>query len=121
MSNFALQLARRFDPRHLLVALIATVVSFAALDLIYDRALDSLVAFHLEDSDPAVRNSFPAVVVGLMLLWAGLLSFAVASMRATANRGPWRAAGIFLIIVAIEEALGLHTWLDRHLDVSANF
>ena len=121
MSNFALQLARRFDPRHVMIALVAIVVSFAALDLIYDRALDSLVAFHLEDSDPAVRNSFPAVVVGLMLLTAGALSFAIASMRSTAQRGPWRAAGAVLVLVAIEEALGLHTWLDRHLDVSANF
>jgi hypothetical protein len=120
MSNLALQLARRFDPRHLLIALIAIVVSFAALDLIYERALDSLVAFHLEDSDPAVRNSFTAVVAALMLLAAGALSFAVASMRSTAERGPWRAAGAVLVFFAIEEALGLHTWLDRHLDVSAN-
>ena len=68
MSNFALQLARRFEPRHLLIALVAVIVSFAALDLVYNHALDSLVAFHLDDSDPAVRNSFPAVVMGLMLI-----------------------------------------------------
>ena len=42
MSNFALQLARRFDPRHLLIALIAIIASFAALDFVYNHALDSL-------------------------------------------------------------------------------
>ena len=42
--------ARRFDPRHLLIALVAIIVSFAALDFVYNHALDSLVAFHLDDS-----------------------------------------------------------------------
>ena len=80
MSDFALQLARRFEPRHLLIALAAVIASFAALDFVYKHALDSLVAFHLDDSDPAVRNSFPAVVIGVMFLSAaGALAFAVAS------------------------------------------
>jgi hypothetical protein len=117
MSNFALQLARRFDPRHLLIALVAVVLSFAALDLVYKHALDSLVAFHLEDSDPAVRNSFPAVVAGLMLLMAGVLAFAVAAMRDLASPGWWRAAGVVLVFFAVEESLGLHTWADRHLGI----
>ena len=64
MSDLALQLARRFQPRHLFIVLAAVIASFAALDLVYRHALDSLVAFQLEDSDPAVRNSFPAVVIG---------------------------------------------------------
>src|SRR5687768_14435464 len=120
MSHLSLQLARRLDPLHLLVGLIAIVVSFAALELIYDRVLDSLVAFHLEDSDPAVRNSFPAVVTGLMLLVAGALSFAIASMPTIRARTLWRAAAIVLVLVGIEESLGLHTWADRHLGVDAN-
>ena len=62
MSNFALQLARRIEPRHLLIALAGVIVSFAILDYVYKHELDSLVAFHLDDSDPAVRNSLPAVV-----------------------------------------------------------
>ena len=120
MSNFALQLARRFEPRHLIIALVAVIVSFAALDLVYNHALDSLVAFHLDDSDPAVRNSFPAVVIGLMLIFAGALAFAVASMRDTARPAWWRATGIVLVFFGIEEALGLHTWADRHLEVDWN-
>ena len=70
MSDFALQLARRFEPRHLIIVLVAVIASFAALDLVYNHALDSLVAFQLEDSDPAVRNSFPAVVIALFLVGA---------------------------------------------------
>ena len=98
------------------MALVAVIASFAALDLVYDHALDSLVAFHLDDSDPAVRNSFPAVVVGLMLLLrrrAGLRG------RLHARHGSpawWRATGVVLVFFGIEEALGLHTWADRHLE-----
>ena len=120
MSNLALQLARRFEPRHLFIGLVAVLVSFAALDVVYNHALDSLVAFHLDDSDPAMRNSFPAVVIGLMLVSAGALAFAVASMRETAHPAWWRAAAVVLIFFGIEEALGLHTWVDRHLEVDWN-
>ena len=95
MSDFALQLARRFDPRHLLIALVAMVVSFAALDFVYNHALDSLVAFHLDDSDPAVRNSFPAVVMGVMFLSAAALALGIASLRSTPSQTWWRVtAGV---------------------------
>jgi hypothetical protein len=119
MSNFALQLARRFEPRHLAFALIAVIASFVLLDLVYERALDSLVAFHLEDSDPAIRNSFPAVVTGLLLACAGLLALAVAR-GSRAHSGLWRIAAVVLFLCGLEEALGLHTWADRHLSVDAN-
>jgi hypothetical protein len=120
MSNFALQLARRVDPRHLAIALVAIIAAFAALDYVYKHALDSLVAFHLDDSDPAVRNSLPAVVVGVMFLWAGALAVAVASMRSTPNATWWRVTAVVLVFFGIEEALGLHTWADRHLGVDWN-
>jgi hypothetical protein len=120
MSNFALQLARRFEPRHLIVALVAVIVSFAALDFVYNHALDSLVAFHLDDSDPAVRNSFPAVVMGVMFLSAGALALGIAALRSTPNRTWWRVTAGVLIFFGIEEALGLHTWADRHLGVDWN-
>ena len=74
--TWPLQLARRFQPRHLFFVLAAVIASFAALDLVYRHALDSLIAFQLEDSDPAVRNSFPAVVIALFLASAGALAFA---------------------------------------------
>jgi predicted tellurium resistance membrane protein TerC len=120
MSNFALQLARRFEPRNVAIGLVAVIASFAFLDLVYRHALDSLIAFHLDDSDPAARNSFPAVVMGAMLLGAGALALAVARMRDTAQRGWWRATAAVFIFFAVEESLGIHTWLDRHLDVSWN-
>jgi hypothetical protein len=120
MSNLALQLARRFDPRYLVIVLAAIIAAFALLDFVYEHKLDSLVAFHLDDSDPAEQNSFPAVVIGLILLGAGALAFAVASMRDTARPAWWRAAGIVLIFFAIEESLGLHTWAERHLEIDWN-
>jgi len=118
MSNLALQLARRFKPRHVLIALGTVIVSFAALDFLFDRALDSLVAFHLDDSNPAVQNSFPAIVLAMILASAGALALAVAGLRDTGAPGPWRAAALALFIVAVDEALGLHTWLNRQFDVS---
>ena len=120
MSNFALQLARRIEPRHLLIALAGVIVSFAVLDYVYKHELDSLVAFHLDDSDPAVRNSLPAVVTGFLFLSAGALAFAVATLRGTLDSGWWRLTGAVLVFFGVEEALGLHTWADRHLGVDWN-
>jgi hypothetical protein len=120
MSNLALHLARRLELRQLGIALAVVIGAFALLDLVYTHELDSLVAFHLDDSDPAVRNSFPAVTIGIILMWAGALAFAVAGMRSTTNPSWWRAAGVVFLFFGIDEALGLHTWADRHLDVTWN-
>src|SRR5918992_1389652 len=103
MSHLALQLARRFEPRHLAFALIALIASFAVLHVVYDRALDSLVAFQLEDSNPAVRNSFPAVVVALLLLGAGALALAVGNMRNTARPTWWRAGAVVCFLFAVDQ------------------
>jgi hypothetical protein len=120
MSNLALQLARRFDPRYLVVVIAALIAAFALLDYVYEHKLDSLVAFKLDDSDPAVRNSLPAVVVGFMFALAGALAIAVARMRGTPSPTWWRVTAAVLIFFGIEEALGLHTWADRHLGVDWN-
>ena len=120
MSNFALQLARRFEPRHLIIALVAVIVSFAALDFVYNHALDSLVAFHLDDSDPAVRNSFPAVVIGAHV---PVGRRARLRRRRACGPRPTRLVAVtagVLVFFGIEEALGLHTWVDRHLGVDWN-
>ena len=52
-----------------------------------------------------------------MLLFAGMLTFAVAGMQSTPDRARWRATGAILVLFGIEESLGLHTWADRHLSV----
>ena len=120
MSDFALQLARRFQPRHVLIALVAVIASFAILDLVYRHALDSLIAFQLEDSDPAQRNSLPAVVMGLFLLTACALAVAAGRMRPAHGAGWWTLGAVTLAFFGIEEILGLHTWVERHADVSWN-
>jgi hypothetical protein len=120
MSDLALQIARRFQPRHLFFVLAAVIASFAVLDLVYRHALDSLIAFQLEDSDPAVRNSFPAVVIACFLLAAGALAFAIQWLRPASGVAWWRLAGVVLVFFAVEEFLGFHTWIQRHADVSWN-
>jgi hypothetical protein len=120
MSDLAIQLARRFQPRHLFIVLAAVIATFAALDLVYRHALDSLIAFQLEDSDPAVRNSFPAVVMALFLSSAGVLAFATQRLKPTSGVSWWRLAGVVLLFFAVEEFLGAHTWIHIHQDVSWN-
>ena len=100
--------------------LAAVIATFAALDLVYRHALDSLVAFQLEDSDPAVRSSFSAFVIALFLGTAGVLAFAIQRMK-PASGVPWmRLAGVVLVFLAVEEFLGFHTWIHIHQDVSWN-
>ena len=114
----AVQLARRFQSRHLFFVLAAVIASFAVLDLVYRHALDSLIAFQLEDSDPAFRNSFPAVVNAFFLAFAASLAFAVQWMKPAAGIAWWRLAGVVMLFFAAEELVGFHTWVWRHQDVS---
>ena len=116
----ALQIARRFQPRHLFFVLAAIIASFAVLDLVYRHALDSLIAFQLEDSDPAVRNSFPAAVVALFLIGAGTLAFAVNRLKPASGIAWWHLAGIVMLFFAVDEFIGFHTWVQRHAGVSWN-
>ena len=120
MSDLATQLARRFRAKHIFFFLAAVIASFAVLDLVYRHALDSLVAFQLEDSDPAVRNSFPAAVIALFLAGAGVLAFAIQAMRPAQGLPWWRLAGVVLVFLGVEEFLGFHTWIQRHEGVSWN-
>jgi hypothetical protein len=116
----ATQLARRFRARHVFFFLAAVIASFAVLDLVYRHALDSLIAFQLEDSDPAVRNSFPAAVIALFLVGAGALAFAIQQMKPAQGVAWWRLAGVVFMFFAVEEFLGIHTWIQRHEGVSWN-
>lgn len=118
MSDLATQLSRRFEPRHLLFLLAGVIAAFAALDLVYRHALDSLIAFQLEDSDPAVRSSFPALVNALFLASAGVLAFALQRMKAGSGVAWWRLAGVVFALLAVEEFIGFHTWIHVHQDVS---
>lgn len=120
MSGFVLGLARRFQARHLVFVLVAVVASFAMLDLVFRHVMDSLIAFQLEDSDPAARNAFSAVVVAALLIAAG--SLAIATDRLTGGRATrvWRMTALLLVFFGVDEALGIHTWIQRHGDVSWN-
>ena len=119
MSDFALQLARRFEPRYVLIVLAALVASLAALDFLYDNALDSLIAFRLDNSDPERRVSLSAMVVGILLLCASALAL-VANRYRSGGAGWWRVAGWTLVFVGVEEMIGVHNWIEQHGDVSGN-
>ncbi len=120
MSDLALQIARRFQPRHLLIVLAGVIASFAVLDLVYRHTLDSLIAFQLEDSDPAARNSFPSVVIAFFLMGAAALAFAIQHLKPPTGVAWWRVAGAVLVFGGVEEFFGFHTWVHIHADVSWN-
>jgi hypothetical protein len=120
MSGFVLNLARRFEPRHLAIVLVATVASFAMLDLVYRHVMDSLIAFQLEDSDPAARNAFSAMVVAVLLFAAAGLAFAADRLSFRRGARVWHLAALLLVFFGIEAAIGIHTWIQRHEGVSWN-
>ena len=114
MSDLALQLARRFQPRHVLVVLAAVLVSFLALDFVDAQGFESMRFFDLNDSDITYRIGFSALMIGALMLGAAALAFAAATKADPASRTAfWFKAGaaVFLVL-GVEEMLGIHTWLD---------
>lgn len=114
MSNLALQLARRFEPRHLAIALLAVIASFAVLDLADAQGLTSLRFFDLNDTDLTNRLTISTLVVGLVLLGAAAMAFGAAGSTRTPAQARWmRASGVVFALFAAEEIFGLQAWLEE--------
>ena len=122
MSDLPLQLARRFQPRHVLYTLVAVMASFLLLDFADSRGFDSLRFFDLNDSDVTFRIGFSALTIGALLLAAGAIGFAAAAYARDSRSAFWLKAGaVMFALFGIEEMLGIHTWLNQegvHWNVS---
>lgn len=113
MSDYTLRLARRFQPRHVLIVLAAVTASFLLLDLADARGLDSLRFFDLNDSDVTYRIGFSSLTIGTLMVAAGTIALSAASLAPTPRAAFWfRAGAVTLIVLGVEEMLGLRTWLD---------
>jgi len=115
MSDLGLQLARRFQPRHALLACGAVIALFAMLDFGDARGFSSLRFFDLNDSDVAHRISLSALVIGALLLCAA----GIASSAGAANRGSragfwFKASAVLFAVFGAEEILGVHSWANQH-------
>jgi hypothetical protein len=115
MSDFGLQLARRFQPRHILIACGAVLALFIVLDFGDAHGLSSLRFFDLNDSDVAHRISLSGMVIGGLLLGAAGVAFSAAASMRGSRAGFWfRASAVLFALFGVEEILGLHTWAHQH-------
>ena len=115
MSTALYHLARRTDVRLLVIVLGACVAAFAALGFVQAHTAGyGLQAFDLKDSDPATRISLPATFTSILLSGAALLAFATSAVDKLSRQARWRRAGWLFVVLALEELLGVHLWLEHH-------
>ena len=121
MDNLALQLARRFQPRHVLIALAAVMACFLVLDFGDAQGFSSLRFFDLNDSDVTFRIGLSPFVIGTLLLFSSAIAFSAASTAADSRAAFWfKASGVAFAFFGLEEILGVHSWLDTDHGVSWN-
>ncbi len=115
MSDLGLQLARRFQPRHVLIGCGAIMALFAMLDFGDARGFSSLRFFDLNDSDVANRISFSAMLIGALLLLAAGIAFSAAAAARGSRAGFWfKASAVLFALFGVEEILGVHSWANQH-------
>ena len=115
MSDLGLQLARRFQPRHVLIACGAVIALFLMLDFGDSRGFSSLRFFDLNDSDVAHRITFSAMAIGALLLLAAGIAVSAAAASRGSRAGFWFKAGaVMFALFGVEEILGVHSWANQH-------
>jgi hypothetical protein len=118
MSELTLQAARRIDPRKVGLALAVIWVVFAIVGIIVDRGGSwTLQAFNPADSDLDDRLSMPASFTALLMLLAAGMAFALSRVDRTRREKIWRLAGWALVVIGVEQLLGVHSWLVVSRDV----
>lgn len=113
MTTLPYQIARRSKPKRLLVALVLCIGLFALLGLLQAHLSPyNLQAFDLKDSDLDARLSMPATFTSILLACAAMLAFSLSAVDKRSRAGRWRRAGLVLAVLAVEELLGIHSWLQ---------
>jgi len=113
MTTLPYQLARSTNPKRLLVAVLACIGAFALLGFAQAHVAHyNLQAFDLKDSDLDARLSMPATFTSILLACAALLSLSLSAVDKHSRSARWRRAGIVLAVLAVEELLGIHSWLQ---------
>src|SRR3954467_13400264 len=115
MSDLPLQLARRFQPRHVLMVLAAVLATFLLLDFGDAHGLSSLRFFDLNDSDISNRIGLSALTIGALLVLAGVIAFSASATAQNSRAAFWlKAGGVMFVLVGVEEMLGIHSWANQH-------
>jgi len=115
MSDLGLQIARRFQPRHVLIACGAVLALFLVLDFGDAQGFSSLRFFDLNDSEVSDRISLSSMVIGALLLCASGIAFSTAAAARGTRAGFWfKAAAILFALFGVEEILGIHSWANQH-------
>jgi hypothetical protein len=113
MSELTLQLARRLDPRRVAFVLACFVGAFGVLGLLASQTFDwALQSARLTNSDLDSRVSMPATFTSLLLLSAAVMALSLARVDRRKRQAAWRNTGWLFVALAVEELLGLHTWLE---------
>lgn len=118
MGELTLQAARRIDPKRVGIALAAIWAVFAIVGIVVDRGGSwTLQAFNPADSDLDDRLSMPASFTALLLLAAAGMALALSRVDRTRRERTWRRAGLALLVIGVEQLLGIHSWLvERGVD-----
>src|SRR4051794_33581616 len=115
MSDLPLQLARRFQPRHVAMVLAAVLATFLVLDFGDAHGMSSLRFFDLNDSDISNRIGLSALTIGTLFVLAGAIAFSAAAAANTSRAAFWlKAGGVMFVLVGVEEILGIHSWANQH-------
>jgi hypothetical protein len=115
MGELTLQAARRIDPRRVGITLAAIWAVLAIVGIVVDRGGSwTLQAFNPADSDLDHRLSMPASFTALLLLLAAGMAFALSRVDRTRRERTWRLAGTALLVIGVEQLLGVHSWLVDH-------
>jgi hypothetical protein len=114
MSELTLQAARRVDPRRVALLLASVWAVFTIVGTIVDTGHGSwtLQAFKLVDSDLDLRLSMPASFTALLLALSAGMAFALSHVDRTRREGKWRLAAWALVVLSVEQLLGVHSWLE---------
>jgi hypothetical protein len=96
--------------------LAAVVAFFLVLDFLDARGLTSLRFFDLNDSNLTNRITLSSTVTGLLFGCAAALAFAAGHTATRFERaGLWfKVSGVLFVLFGIDEALGVHTWVNLH-------
>ena len=116
MSELTLQTARKLDPRKIALALAVIWSGFALIALVTSQGHFewTLQTVNPQRSTLDLQVSTTAIVTSALMLAASAMAFALSGVDRTRRSRRWRRAGWALLVLGIDELVGIHPWLQAH-------
>ena len=113
MAELTLQAARRIHPGVVALAVLVIWLLFGAAGAIAGLGYAgwTLQTFNPQHSDLSIQLSTTAAYTGALMLCAAGMAFALAVVDRSRRELKWRLAAFGLLLLGLEEMLGIHTWL----------